>query len=402
MSKTKIITGLDIGSDAIKLLVAQKNFQDSSLEILTYLEENSTGIRRGIVINPDEVSIILQKLFEKIKEQTGKKINSVFVNINGSHIFSTNSRGLVSVSRADQKISSEDINRVLQAAQTLSLPSNRQILEIFPKEFIVDGEKGIKEPLGLRGIRLEAETLIIGGFIQYIQNLTNAVLNSGIQKIDNLIISPIAAAKAALTQKEKELGVVLLDIGTGCTGIVVYKEGELIHLSVLPIGSGHITNDIALFLKSDIDIAEKIKIDYGTLLFHGNDKKEKIKLADGEFLTFSIKHLSKIIEDRVLEIFRETNKELKKISQYGSLPAGVVLTGGGAKIPKIKELAKKEFKLFCRIAKPNNKIFSSIQNDPKLTTICGLILSSEDLTKEDFSDEGIGIKIKNFFKIFIP
>lgn len=402
MSKIKIITGLDIGSDTIKLLVAQKNFQDSNLEVLSYLEENSAGIRRGVVIDPDKVSIILQKLFEKVKEQTGKKINSVFVNINGSHIFSTNSRGLVSVSRADQKVSSEDINRVLQAAQTVSLPSNRQILEAFPKEFIIDGEKGIKEPLGLHGIRLEAEVLIIGGFAPYIQNLTNAVLNSGIQKIDDLIISPIAAAKAALTSKEKELGVILLDIGTGCTGMVVYKEGELIHLSVLPIGSGHITNDIALFLKSDIDIAEKVKINHGTLLFHGNEKKEKIKLTDGEFLTFSIKHLSKIIEDRVLEIFREANKELKKISQQGSLPAGVVLTGGGAKIPKIKELAKKEFKLFCRIAKPNNKIFSSIQDDPRLVTICGLILSSEGLIEEDLSAEGIGTKIKNFFKTFIP
>lgn len=403
MAKQKIIAGLDIGSNTIKMLVVQQGNEELNFETIAAIEEPSAGIRKGIVINPAEVSTVLEKILNNIEEQIGKKINSVYVNINGSHIFSTLSQGLISVSRADQKISQEDIERVLQASQTISLPLNREIIEIFPQEFIIDGEKGIKEPLGLHGIRLEVNALVLVGFSPYIKNLTTAVLNAGLQ-INDLIFSPLASAEAVLSNKEKELGVILIDIGAGTTSFVVFEEGNLIFTGILPIGSNHITNDIAIFLKSDIEVAEKVKQEFGTALFQGNDKKEKIKINEEEIINFSLKQLSKIIEDRVMEIFEEINKELKKIQKQNLLPAGIVLTGGGAKLPKIRELAKKKFKLPCRLARP--KKILSLPDDFKFNVAAGLILSGkeEDLkNRKSFSlFKQIGSKIKKIFKIFIP
>jgi len=403
MAKPLIIIGLDIGSSAIKIVIAQKKQKESALEILDIVEEVSAGVRKGVVINPNEVAEILQKLFKKINSVYPVKnyiSNGVYANINGSHIFLTTSQGLISISRADQKISPSDIERVLQAAQTFSLPFNREILEVFPKEFIIDGERGIKEPLGLQGVRLQAEVLVLAGFSPYIKNLTTAILNSNLQ-INDLIPSPLASSQSVLTPREKESGVCLLDIGAGTTGMAVFEEGSLIHAAILPIGSAHITNDIAIFLKTDIDIAERVKLEFGNL-FSESNKKEKIKISEEECLVFSQKQLAKIIMVRISEIFKEINRELKKISKQGLLPAGVVLTGGGAKLPKICELAKKEFQLPCRIGKPRG--FSPNQGDPRMAVACGLVLKGAELEEENsvFPKKRIIERIKRILKIFIP
>lgn len=402
MPKGYLITGLDIGSGTIKILTAIKKPKEENLEVLSLVEETSSGIRKGVVIDPAEVARIIQTLLKKIEEEINQKIDSVYVNVGGSHLFSTSSRGLVSVSRADQKISQEDVERVIQAAQTFSLPSNREILEVFPKEFIVNGEKGIREPLGMEGVRLESEVLVLCGFAPFLKNLTTAILSSGLQ-INDLAISPISSSRAVLTPREKELGVVLLDIGAGTSGLAVFEEKDLIHTAILPIGSGHITNDIAISLRTDIDIAERIKLEFGTCIFQGTDKKEKIEIEEGEPLIFSQKRISEVIEARVSEIFGEVNKELKKISRQGLLPAGVVLTGGGAKMPKMRELAKKELRLSCRTGKPRG--FSPTQEDPALSSVCGLVLIGADLEKEkgfSFPGKGISEKLKRIFRIFIP
>jgi len=364
------------------------------------------------VIDTEEVSNILENILERVKTETGARINSVYLNVGGSHIFSTSSHGLVSVSRADQKISEEDVNRVLQAAQTFSLPSNKEIFDVFPKEFIVDGEKGIKEVLGMQGVRLEAEVLVLGGFSPYLKNLTQAVLNSGLQILD-MIPSPISSARACLSSRQKELGVAILDVGAGTSGLAVFEEGDLIHLAIFPIGSANITNDIAIGLKTDIDVAEKIKIEYGSCLLGGEKasgpsghtaRREKIEIGELEPLVFSQKQLVNIIESRVSEIFDQVNKELKKISREKLLPAGVVLTGGGSKLPKIVELAKKELKLPCRLGKPQG--FLDFEKDPSLATVCGLVLEGADLEAEKSPSilrrTNLFSKLKRIFKIFIP
>jgi len=238
MPRSHIITGLDIGTSAIKVLVIQKKPGESEIEVLEKNQQKASGIRRGVVVNIEKVAGIISSSIKKAEERSGKRINSVYANIGGSHIFCTSSHGLVSVSRADQKISSEDIERVIQAARTFSLPANKEILEVFPKEFIVDGEKGIKEPLGMRGVRVEAEVLVLAGFSPYLKNLTRAILNSDLQ-INDLILTPLASSRAVLTPREKELGVALLDIGAGTSSLAVFEEEDLIHTAIFPIGSAN-------------------------------------------------------------------------------------------------------------------------------------------------------------------
>jgi cell division protein FtsA len=221
----------------------------------------------------------------------------------------------------------------------------------------------------------------------------------------DIVPSPLASSASVLSPRQKELGVALLDIGAGTSELAVFEEGDLIHLAIFPIGSANITNDIAIGLKTDIDTAERIKIEYGSSIFKGNDKKEKIEIEGEEPLVFSQKMLTRIIEARVSEIFGEVHKELKKISKQNLLPAGVVLTGGGAKLPKIVELAKKELKLPCRIGKPLN--FSGLEDDPSLATACGLVLRAADFEEGRSFSEGslptgkFGDKFKKIFKIFL-
>jgi len=400
MPKTNIITALDIGSADIKALVAVQKNKETAIEVLSHIKIPSFGVRRGVVVDTEKVSNIIQSLFNKVKEEIGQEINSVYVNINGSHLFSVSSRGMVAVSRADQKISETDIERVLQSAQTISLSSNKEILEVLPKEYIVDGEKGIKEPIGMEGGRLEAEVLILGGFYPYKKNLNQAILDSNLQILD-IIPSSIASASAVFLPKQKELGVAVLDIGAGTSELAVFKEENLIHLAVFPIGSADITNDIAIGLQTDINTAEMIKIEKGNCFLKKNNKKEKIETDQG-VLVFSQKMLTKIIEDRVSDIFELTQKELKKISEKDLLPSGLVLTGGGAKLTGLVELAKKKLKLPCRIGKPVN--FLGLEDDSSYATACGLILEGIDLEnlESTIPDKGLIVKLKKIFKNFIP
>lgn len=404
MAKDNLIAGLDIGTGYIKLLVVKQKDDGSGFEVISQLKEPSFGVRKGVVVDPEKVSRIVQILLSKAREETGKRIGAVFTNIGGSHLFCASSKGMVAVSRADQRVTEMDISRVLDSAKTVSLPLNNEILEVFPREYIVDNERGIKEALGMQGGRLEVETVILAAFSPYINNLTQAVLSSDLHVLD-VVPSSIASAAAVLSPRQKELGAAVLDIGAGTSEIAVFEEGELIHLAVFPIGSSNITNDIAIGLKTDIDTAEAIKIDKGSCFFRGSDKKEKIELEEEEPLVFSQKMLARIIEARVSEIFGEVQKELKKIQKQGMLPAGITLTGGGSRIPRIVDLAKKELKLPCRIGKPD--CFYGLDDELSFATACGLIMKATNIKgretkKENWVPKGLGEKVKKILKIFIP
>lgn len=403
MPKANIITGLDIGTSSIKGLSVSKKPDSEKLEVLAQISIPSFGLRKGVVVNVEEVSRKINQLKNELQNLTGQKIEEVFVNINGAHISGVFSQGTVIVSRADQKISQEDLERALEAAQAISLPPNKEILEVFPRQFFIDGQPGIKEVLGLKGVKLEVEALNLCCFAPYLDNLTKAVLDANFQ-IAQIISSPIAAARACLTPQEKELGVAVLDIGAGTTGLAVYGEGELLHTAIFPIGSNHITNDIAIGLRCDIETAEQIKREFGSCIFSGTRKRERIQLSGESLpLVFSHKMLVGIIEDRVSEIFREVLRELKKIPGQPPLPAGVVLTGGGSKIPKITDLAKRELKLSSKIGLPRG--FFPDQEDSSLTTVCGLVLTATDLEEREIfpiSTQGIGAILKKLFKIFLP
>lgn len=409
MPKNRIIIGLDIGTNEIKALAVAVNQENKALEVLGQVRCPSFGVRRGVVVKPEEVSKRIFEVLSQLQQEIGQRIEDVYTNIGGSHIFTTPSSGSIVVSRADQRISEEDKNRVIQTAQTFSLPSNKEILNIFPTEFIVDGQGQIKDPLNMHGLKLEVKILALCAFSPFLKNLTAAVLEEGIQ-ISDITPSVLASARAVLTPQQKELGVCLLDIGAGTTAMAVYEEGDLVHLAVFPVGSELITHDIAIGLKTDVEMAERIKKEFGTCILKGSlSKKEKITQQEhqgnGEPLIFTHKILAKIIEARVSEIFELAIAELKKISLKKSLAGGIVLTGGGSLLPKIVELAKKEMKLPVRLGLP--KGMEGLNGDLTLSTAAGLVLEAADLEKDDgglmpvFS-KGFGGKIKKAFKFFIP
>lgn len=428
MAKTQIISGIDIGTDTIKLLTVRKEEESGKIiEILFFDKIESLGVQKGRIKNVPEVGKRIKELFSRAREKKIPQPHDVFVNINGSKLELMDTRGLVSVARADQKVSQEDIDRAFQMARTINLQStNKEILADFPKEWILDGEREIKDPLGLKGKKLELEAFLLSAFSADLENVFNVLSQAGID-IDekNVIASPLAATRAILTSAQKELGTALVDIGAGTSSVVIFEEGRLLNLAVFPVGSANITNDIAIRFKTEIEIAEKIKKEYGSCsILKGNGKKiemdissfgeeeknieiitenKPVKKKAKDVLIFSEKDLKKVVDARVCEIFDLINKEIKKVSRQELLPGGIVLTGGGAKLPGIVELAKKEFNLPCRIG--YTKDFAGLEKDPCLSVVCGLVMDDvdEDETSgELIEQEGLGRKVKRFFSNFIP
>ncbi len=426
MARGKIVTGLDIGTSNIKVLVAERRGQEWNF--LSYMQIPSFGLRRGAVVNVEDTSKNIQLLMSRLEKNLGRPISSAFVNIGGSHLRVEPSDGLISVSRADHIISQEDIERVLQATRAINIPSNEEILDVFPREFIIDDQKGIKQPLGLVGVRLEAKVILLCYFQSYFLNLTQSVLNSRLQ-IDDIIPSPLAAARAVLTPQQKEIGVALIDIGASTTSLSVFDEGDLIHLAVFPLGSANITNDLAIGLRTQVPIAEDVKKHYGVCILVKTDKdqgktlsfnsslrkitpqsveEEKTEDSDKSYsLSFTKKTLVNIIEPRVSEILNLIQKELKSIGRQELLPGGIVLTGGGVKLPKMKDLVKQQLKLPCQMGLPKGIV--GLEEDTSLATVCGLVLIGADFNLEQKGllglpsfVKGLGSKFKRMFRVFIP
>lgn len=423
MARNHIVAGLDIGTSATKLLVARR--KNGEWESVALGQISSFGLRKGAVASPAEASKTIQLLISDIEKNNNIKISSVFVNIGGSHLYTVSSDGLISVSRADHVVSEEDVERVIQATKAVNIPSNEEVLDVFPKEFIVDNQKGIKHPVGLTGVRLEAKVILLCYFQYYFINLTQAVLGARLQ-IDDIVPSPLAAAKSVLTPQQKEVGVVLIDIGAATTSMAVFEEGDMIHLAVFPLGSANITNDIAIGFKTEIALAENIKKQYGSCEYPKNEREnfsaensgskkkdlvnKKIEVSgQTHSLSFTKKELVGIIEPRVSEILDLMQRELKKIGKQELLPGGIILTGGGAKLPKIKELARQKLKLPCEIGVPMG--IAGLEQDPAMATVAGLVLGSAD--EDDLREDGVaGLSLRfikkmiskfgKAFRVFIP
>ena len=307
----------------------------------------------------------------------GEPVNHVFLGIGGNHIASINSKGVIAVSQAQNEISEDDVDRVLEAAQAVTIPSNRRMLRIIPKTFTVDEQKGIKYPVGMTGIRLEVETHIVTGFDPVIKNIEKCVLQSGVD-IDDIIPTCLASAEAVLSKRQKELGVVVVDIGCGSTSVSVFEDGATLHTSVIPVGGENVTNDIAIGLKTSIDTAEKLKIEYGTIVPEDVNDRETIDLSllskiDTHLV--SKKQVAEIIQARYNEIFVLAKDELSKIHRDGMLPAGVGLTGASAKMSGIIDLARETLNLPAQIGFPQNYdgVVDKI-DDPSYATAIGLLL----------------------------
>ncbi|MDP3982154.1 MAG: cell division protein FtsA [bacterium] len=400
MNHQYIIAGLDIGSHTIKLALARQQ-EEGQLEIITCLQEPSAGMRKGAVANIDEVVKRIAHIKQKGEQACGHPIEEAVINLGGSRVSVITSHGVVAVSRADSLVSQEDIERVLQAAQAFSLPPNKEIVDVIPQQYIVDGEGGIKDPIGMKGVRLEVDVLVVCAFSPHIKSVQEAVLGGGLDILD-MVPSSLMASAAVLTPRQKELGVALIDLGAGTTSLSVFEEGSIIHAAVLPIGSENITHDIAIGLRTEHEIAERVKIEMGSCVASKGKKMEKIEIAEGEILSFTQKFLVHIIEARVKEIFQLVSKELKGISRQGQLPGGVVLVGGGANLLRISDIAKKELKLSVKLGVPHGMVTSIA--DQACMGALGLVVSgasSQEPSKRKQTG-GIGEKIKKLLRVFIP
>jgi len=404
---TSTITGLDVGTSKVASCIGQK--RETGLDIIGVGLAPCAGLRKGMVVDIEETISAISASLEQAERMAGVPVEDAFVGIGGAHITSSNSKGVIAVSRADGEISSEDTDRVVEAARAISMPTNREILHVIPRFYIVDGQEGIKDPVGMTGIRLEVETHVIGGSTPVIKNLTKCVYQAGVE-IDDLVFNGLATASAYLSKKQKEIGVVLADIGAGTTELTVFEEGTILHSAVLPVGSAHITNDIAIGLRTSIDTAEQIKLEYGLAKSERVEDEEidLSKIDPQEESKASLKYIAEIIEARFSEIFNLIGEELKGIGREATLPGGIILVGGGAKIDGVVDVAKETLKIPAQVGTPVIKATGMIDKlqDPVYAVSVGVLNWGFAAVEKGTGEVG-GLKkatsgIKKFFKNFIP
>ena len=396
--KENIIAGLDIGSTEIRLVVGQKanDGGGEKLQIIGAVSVPAQGIAKGTVNSIEDVTTAISACLEKAERLVGLPITRVWVGINCPQIKCEKSRGVVAIGKSDGEVNAEDVDRAIEAARALSVPPNYEIIHVIPIRFSIDNQEDIKDPIGMTGVRLEVETLIVQVLSSHVKSLTKAIYRTGLD-IEDLILSPLAAAEAVLDSKQKELGAALINIGLSTTSLAVFEEGELLHTAVLPIGSEHVTADVAIGLRCPLTLAEKIKIESGSAWSAKFGKKDEIDLSalDAEKNSaeeprfVSRKFVAEIIEARVEEIFSKIDQEFKKIERSGMLPAGALLIGGGVKLSDITEVAKRELRLPASIGV--NRVTPTIidkVNDPQFLTALGLVIWGNSAILADADSRG--------------
>jgi cell division protein FtsA len=396
------ILAVDLGTSNIKALVGKVDSSDCS--IILPAHRKSRGIKKGEIV---DIEGIVEELDNLVAEIEGMLKNVHFkesiVGIGGSNIKTSLSKGVAVVSRPDQEITNEDKERADKAAQAFALPSNRTLIQTVSRSYIVDGVAKVKDPVGMKGLKIETECLLIDSFspnISYINRLGELIS----LKFDSKIILPFAGAEIVLTDQDKDLGAIALDLGAGTTSVCVYENDEILDLQVFPMGGDNITNDIAVGLKTYVDIAEKIKVNEGIAMKKKIGKNENIDLSvyleeDESSEKVSKRFLAEIIEARLSEIFDLVIKRLKEIDRFGKLPGGVVLYGGGANMPFIVELAKEKFKLPVRLANPDIEWYRE-NPDLSFIPVLGLLnLKFQEENSPIIMENKIIKKIRDFFKL---
>lgn len=373
-----IIAGLDIGSANVRIVVGQvvKIGDNEQLNIIGVVEVPSLGLNKGAVVSIEDVVSSISACLEKAERMIGLPIENIWIGLSGTHISSQESNGVIAISRANGEIQENDVERVIEAARAVAAPVNFEVLHVIPKTFSIDNQTGVKDPIGMSGIRLEVTTQVIRGLSSQVKNLTKCIYRTGLD-IKDLVLSILAASEAVLTTRQKELGVALVDIGAATTKVIVFEEGDVIHVSILAIGADHVTRDLALGLQTSLDVAERIKLEIGSALPQNFEKTEEINLRDfgGENQNFSKKYIAEIIEARMEEIFEKIDQELQKINRSGLLPAGLILVGGGSKLGGLVELGKK--KTMLPVVLGTSKRFNTAVdkvNDMSFATGLGLVM----------------------------
>lgn len=402
----RLITGLDIGTASIKVAVAEIGKEEKP-KLIFLSKQISAGMRKGTVTQFDEVEKCVSSALLKVKGVAKGALKNIFLNVGGIKSRTQVSKGVVVVSRADSEIYQDDIDRAIKTSKDSIASHNRTIIHAITRSFIVDGMPNIEDPIGLSGNRLEVESYIIDYLAQDLRSLGKVADKVG-GVVGGLVYNPVATSRSVLNKNQKDLGVVMIDIGFGTTGVAVFEEGKMLHSAVLPVGSANITNDLAIGLKIPIEAAEAMKLSSGYAVSKDISIKEKLDLKKfdvGSSGMVTKKFFSEIIEVRLAEIFELVNNELKAIGKEKNLPAGVILSGGGSKMPGIVELAKRELRLPVQLGMlapeavsfANKEIEEKVE-DPEYITSLGLVLQGYDDMMEQKPRMGNAFsRILNYF-----
>ncbi|MBI3420846.1 MAG: cell division protein FtsA [Candidatus Sungbacteria bacterium] len=371
-----IIAALDVGSSTVQTVIAERKRGEEGLRILGVGSAPSAGVRRGVIVNLEDATAAILQSVDEARRSSGVATKSIWLAIGDAHVSVSSSRGVVAVSRADQEISPEDIRRVISAAETfIPKNANKEILHIIPRDFKVDQEPGVKDPVGMHGVRLEVDTLIIECSTPFLKNFFKCVEGAGL-RVEDYVFAPFAASEAVLTRRQKELGVLLLDIGGSTASFMVFEEGVPMHAGVIPIGGNHITNDVAIGFQTHIDVAEQIKLAYASCLPEQIGRRDQIRLAEflpEEQAVYPRRELAEIVEARLQDLFELLQKELKKIDRTRLLPAGVVLIGGSSLLPGLAEMTKQELGLPVELGKLDSSLAADQSAAASLIPVFGVL-----------------------------
>jgi len=399
MSQT--ITALDLGSFETRALLVK--FSASEVpQVLGVGRRLSRGMKKGVIVDINEASQTVAAVLEMVQNSSGLKVGHNVVAVNGTHLSCVNAKGVVAVSRADKEIVQSDVDRAIKSAQATLAAPNREIISVLSRGFSIDNEEGIRNPLGMNGIRLQADTVIVSASSPFLRNLSKAVSLSGWSGSE-FVPGPLAAGETLLSKKQKDLGVAVLDIGSDTMSLVIYEDGEVLYVDVISAGSSLITSDIAIGLRIDIDTAESIKVKYGTALTDQVRKTEMIELRSlglEENVRVRRFEVTGIIEARMREMLGLVAHSIEKVGKKNFLPAGVVLVGAGAKLEGLNELAKKELKLPVRLGFPEN--FGGLVDeviDPGFVKVAGLAMWKVNQEQQLDADQSNSYgKIQTFFQ----
>lgn len=373
-SDNKMIVGLDIGTSKVVAIVGAIT-PEGQLEIVGIGSHRSNGLKKGVVVNIESTVLSIQRAIEEAELMAGCQIHSVYAGIAGSHIRSLNSHGIVAI--RDREVFSQDLERVIDAAQAVAIPADQKILHILPQEFLIDDQDGVKEPLGMSGVRLEAKVHLVTCAVNAAQNIEKCIRRCGLD-VEDIILEQLASSYSVLTEDEKELGVCVVDIGGGTTDIAIFKDGAIRHTGVIPIAGDQVTNDIAMALRTPTPNAEEIKIKYACALAKLTSPDETIKVpsvGDRQPRDLSRQALAEVVEPRYDELFTLVQAELRRSGYEDLIAAGIVLTGGTSKMEGVIELAEEIFHMPVRLGAPQNiRGLSDIVNNPIYSTGVGLLI----------------------------
>ena len=401
-TERKVVVGLDIGTSKVAAIVGEIN-ENGEVEVIGIGSTPSRGLKKGVVINLESTVNSIQRAVEEAELMAGCEITSVYAGIAGSHIKSLNSHGIVAI--RDKEVSQYDIDRVIDSARAVAIPADQRIIHILPQEFIIDLQAGIKEPIGMSGIRLEAKVHMVTGSVSAAQNIIKCIRRCDLE-VDDIVLEQLASCSSVLTEDEKELGVCLIDIGGGTTDIAIFSQGAIKHTAVIPIAGDQVTNDVAVALRTPTQNAELIKREHACALTQLADANEMIEVAsigDRPSRKISKQNLAEIIEPRYEELMLLVQAELRRSGYEGLITAGIILTGGSSKVTGLVDLAEEIFHMPVRLGIPQHVMgLTDVVQNPIHATGVGLLLYGRDhLASTDYigeTSEGIFARMKAWFQ----